>query len=159
METEEHSGPPAFAHCPLRSLRGLGLRQVGRGPGVAPLRRRPCCIRWQAPFRWITVAWVVLTVDPAPHRPPDLHPELLAPRTPVISLQAPHHRLHWLAPADHNTDRSSLVAGILPSCSFPGRVPGGSSRTVRGSVQDAAAEGIGRAGVVIFHQLIPARRK
>jgi len=45
------SGPPASPTARSRSLRGLSLRLVDRGPGIAPLRRRPHCVRWRHPLR------------------------------------------------------------------------------------------------------------
>jgi len=101
-ESEIHhwSGPPAFTHCSLRSRRGLGLRQVDRGPGIAPLRRRPHCVRWRPPLCWCSATLGLLTVDRAPHRLPVLSSWIGGTVTPVISSQAPHHRLPSPAPRE-----------------------------------------------------------
>jgi len=132
------SEPPAVAHCSLRSRRGLGLRQVDRGPGIAPLRRRPHCVRWRPPLRWSLVLWMLLTVDRAPHRLPDLSSWTGGIVTPVISSLAPHHRLPGLAP--RGPLRGPLVAGggeisllLHPRVSARRVEPGGTRCRSRGS--------------------------
>ena len=48
----DNFGPPGIAHDSLRSYRGLTLREVDRGPAIAPLQRRPHCVRWRPSLRW-----------------------------------------------------------------------------------------------------------
>ena len=116
----------------------LVLQQVDRGPGIAPLWRRPHCVLWRPPLRWFSVAWRSLTVDRASHRLPDLSSWIGGMLTPVISSQAPHHRL--LSPATHGPLHGPLVAVDVnhPYVILPGECQEGQSvwQTVSATTAD-----------------------
>ncbi len=138
-ESEIHhwSGPPAFAHCSLRSRRGLSLRQVGRG--LISLRSGDALTAFGGGLRSAGPRiWVSLTVDRASHRLPVLSSENVGTWTPVISSQAPHHRLPCPAPRGPfpRTARRWLLGTFLmlfPRVSARRVRPGGTRCRPRGS--------------------------
>ena len=120
------SEPPASPTARFRSLRGLILRRVDWGRDIAPLRRRPHCVRWRPSLCWFSVLCVLLTVDRA-----RLHFVTLAPspcpllldrwnsdaRDFVAGSSSPAAWARSSRTAE--ADRSSLLIGTTPSCLIP----------------------------------------